>query len=121
MTVVAVDERDRRRAIWVWPSLYVLGFWVPLVFLVWSSVPKDSLTRRHAARALQLYLGFIAVAVVLLMLVAATGGSGAAAWFLVGGTATAFVVLSGIGLATAVRSPVASGAPPVIERPAGRS
>lgn len=103
----AVDERDRRRAIWIWPSLYVLGFWVPLFIRVSPASPPGSLSRLHAVEALKLFFGYWSATIVAIALSVAVGDP-APAVFVIGGATVVFVSLTLVGLARAIRATVST-------------
>lgn len=101
----AHDERDRRRAIWIWPSLFVLGFWVPLFIRLSPERPPGSLSRGHAAKALRLFFGYWA-AILLGLALAISVGHPAPAVIVIGGATALFVSLAAAGFMSAIGSSV---------------
>ena len=100
----AVDAEDRRRAMYVWPLLFVCSFWVPGWVLLSKGTARGGLAQRHARAALVLFVAMYILDALWLGVI--TSGAVAIGWLLWGTTTAGAIAIAARGWMSARRAPL---------------
>jgi hypothetical protein len=98
----ALDPQDRRRAMWLWPSVFFCGFWVPLWLLVSPATAPEALARSHAKRALVLFFALYVIETIWVVVI--SSGAAVIGWLLWGLTTGGAIIVAALGVVSASRS-----------------